>query len=351
MNIKKQLANYAAKVDSQLEAFFADKAKKAKSIDSSSIEMIQLLRDYTMRGGKRIRPALIYYGFGCFKKPDKDVVSASMTLELVQSFLLIHDDLIDNDDLRRNGPTLHKSYEVIGKKYSKDPRHFGASMSICAGDICFAFANEILANTRFSDQIKVKALAFLNHMIHKVIYGQVLDILSTLRPVSSKDIEKIHYLKTATYTFEGPLMLGAILSGASESKMKYLAGYSVPVGKAFQLQDDILGMFGDQKKLGKPVGSDIREGKQTLLIIKALEKATASDKKFIKRNLGNNRISKKEISKFRSIIISTGSLKHSKKLIEKLIKKGKDSIKKSNLKQEGKQFLIDLADYMAQRDY
>jgi len=354
MSIEK-LNVYKERIDKELEHFFNQKLIKAKDIDPSSVEMIELLKEYQLRDGKRIRAAMIYYGYRCFSNKDiGQILKASMAIELIQSYLLIHDDIIDQDDKRRNGPTMHCAYKKLAqKRYKKiDSDHFGISFAILAGDILCAFANEILTNLYIREKYKVNAIRRLNHVIHQVIYGEALDILTSYQEkLTKKDLEKVHYLKTATYTFEGPLHIGALLAGANKKQLESLSSYAIPLGKAFQIQDDILGMFGDEKKLGKPVGSDIKEGKRTLLIIKALESSTKKQKILIENVLGKKNITPKQLSMVRKIIKDTGSLEYSQDLAKKLVKQAKSAIIKSNFKKEGKQFLLEIADYMLERDY
>jgi len=348
------LDNYKRLVNRELDLFFQSKLEKADLIDTSSKEMIEILKEFTMRGGKRLRAALVYYGYRCFgDKNLKEVIKASMTMELIQSYLLIHDDIIDNDDLRRNGPTLHISYKNIAKrKYKKiDSNHFGMSMAILAGDICSAFANEIIAKLDIKERYKIEALKVLNHSVHHVIYGQVLDILSQLRSTNNKEIEKIHKLKTATYTIESPLHLGALLAGAKQKHLKTLSSYAIPLGKAFQIKDDILGMFGEKERIGKPVDSDIKEGKKNLLIIKSLENANPAQKQQIQEALGNQDLTKNQLNQVRAIVIKTGSLSYSQNLARKLVQKAKSAIKSAKFKPAGKNFLLKIADYIEKRDY
>src|SRR3989344_2362441 len=125
-------------------AIFFD--KRIAEAPAKAKEMLLLLKEFSMRGGKRIRPALLYHGYACFAKPNDEVLTASLSIELVQSYFLIHDDIMDKDDLRRNGPTIHKSYEnIFQKKRIKDAKHLGLSLAICAGDLACALANQILA--------------------------------------------------------------------------------------------------------------------------------------------------------------------------------------------------------------
>ena len=161
----------------------------------------------------------------------------------------------------------------------------------------------------------------------------------------------MHKLKTAIYTIEGPLHMGAIAAGASDDQLKILSEYAIPLGMAFQLKDDLLGLFGLEEKLGKPVDSDIKEGKKTILILKAMENAGKQQKEFIVNALGNKNITEKELIKLREIIKKTGSLSYSENLAEKLVKKAKDTIKNSDFEKQGKEFFLEIADYIIKRDY
>ncbi len=349
-----QLKQYKEKVDPELEIFFNEKIEKAKNIDSSSVEIIQLLKEYTLRGGKRIRAAMVHYGYLCLSDQKQDqIIKASMCIELIQSFLLIHDDIIDKSDLRRGNSTLHKSYESICKnKYpNTDANHFSVSMAIIAGDILVTFANEILTKLDLEQEYKISAIRKLNQTTETVIYGQVLDVFSELKPITKKQVEQIQKLKTASYTIEGPLHIGALLAGANEQQLKILSDYGMALGTAFQIQDDILGMFGDEEKVGKPCDSDLKEGKQTLLILKALEKASEEQKDIIKSALGNPNLTKEQLEQVRQIIKQTSSLEYSQNLAKQLIEQAKSVIINYNFKQEGKDFLIEIADYMLKREY
>ncbi len=156
--------------------------------------------------------------------------------------------------------------------------------------------------------------------------------------------------KTAKYTFEGPLHLGAILGGADDKFLNQLSQYAIPAGIAFQIQDDILGIFGDEKKTGKPVGSDIRQGKYTILVAKAFEKANPRQKKILARCLGNKNLTKKDIEDFRKVIIESGSLDYAKNLAMKLVWEAKKELEKIKMNSETKKFLRGIAEYMIKRE-
>ena len=284
-------------------------------------------------------------------KNENAIIDIAVSAELMNSFLLIHDDIIDDDDLRRGGPTMHRIYAEKYKDHD-NPKKFGESMAIIAGDLLAALGNEIISKSDFDEGKRVKLLQKFNNIIKMTGYGEIIDILLDLKTnVREEDILKMHKLKTAVYTIEGPLHMGAIAAGASDEQLKTLTNYAIPLGQAFQIRDDILGMFGSEEKLGKPADSDIKEGKKTLLILKALENADKEQKEFIGNALGNKDITKTELTRVREIIKKTVSLDYSEILAEKLVKKAKNVIKNSDCEKQGKDFFLEIADYIIKRDY
>ncbi|MBA4320744.1 MAG: hypothetical protein C0412_20325 [Flavobacterium sp.] len=191
----------------------------------------------------------------------------------------------------------------------------------------------------------------LNSILSNVAIGQELDIFySTEQKIRLKDILKVLEYKTAKYTIEGPLHLGAILAEADQRTIRILSRYAIPLGIAFQIQDDILGIFGDEKKTGKSIDSDLKQGKQTLLIFQAQKYATPKQKKIIKHALGNQNLNRFQVEEIRRIIRETKSLEYAQKLTKKLVNQSKDAVKKSSLPQEVKYFLMDFADYVISRN-
>jgi len=354
-----KLQSYKKLVDKEFKAFFKKQLVESKKIDNSAYQMTKFLKEFNLRGGKRIRAALIFYGFKCFsnkKSDDKDLLKVSIAMELIQSFLLIHDDIIDRDELRRCGPTSHKFFEEIGEKDFKfetdinEKKHFGTAMAIFAGDLCAALANTILTKIKIANKNEV--IYEINKIIRNTTFGQIIDVRSGYDNIfSEKTTLKIYKLKTANYSIELPLKMGAILAGATEKEIKKIKKYAEPLGIAFNIQDDLLELFGEKKKFGKPMGSDLKEGKKTLVILKTLEKSTKKEALFIKKNLGNKNISKKDIEKIKKIMIETGAFDYCIKYAKSLIKKANAIIAKQNYKPEGKSFLIGIGNYLLERKY
>ncbi len=354
MNARKELENYKKIVDKKLAEYFTEKIKEAKKVSPLAVQAVKNIRDMVLAGGKRVRAAFMYWGYKAAggKEVDK-IVEASMSIELTHIFLLIHDDIIDRDDFRHGIKSIHKRYESLARRFYKkvDAEHFGHSMGMIVGDMAAALGNEIIFNSRFSAENILMALDKLQDIVSVTVTGEMMDIVLEARGrASEKEILKVHKDKTARYTVEGPLHLGALLAGADRKVLRDLSNYAVPVGTAFQIQDDILGAFGNEKKLGKPVCSDLREEKQTLLIVKTLERGNKSQRRLINNLLGSKNLTLKDIEDFREVIRETGSLKYSRNLARKLVVKGKKDLHKSAIGKEAREFLAGIADYIVNRE-
>ncbi len=353
MRFKNIIKNYKQKIDDELRRFLDKRVRKVDSVHQAK-EMMEHIREFTLRGGKRIRPILMIMGYkACGGKKEKDIIKASLSIELMESFLLIHDDIMDQDELRRGYLTMHKLFESkCIRCYDQKKDLYGESMAIIAGDILAALGTEPLLDSGFADNLKIKAIEKFNKAIINTCIGQALDIRSNLEQnVTEEDIRQAYELKTAIYTIETPLQIGGILAGASARQLKQLSMFAMPLGMAFQIHDDILGLFGTREKIGKPVGSDIREGKKTMLIIKAFEECSKKDRDFITSRLGNPKTTKKDIEKIREIIKKTGSFDYSIQLAENLVEKSMRALGKADIEEQGRTFLSDLARYVIEREY
>jgi len=364
MDAKKELLDYKKKVDRRLAEYFAKRIQEAKKIDPLAVQAVKNIRDLTLAGGKRLRAAFMYWGYKAAqpsprlrrasrRDDDEAIIKASMSIELTNIFLLIHDDIIDRDDFRHGVKTIHKRYEKLARQFYKktNPVHFGDSMALVIGDMAAAAGNEIIFNSRFPAERILAALDKLQDIVSVTVGGELMDVvLEARRKATEKEILKVHENKTAKYTVEGPLHLGALLAGADKKTLDAFSAYAIPVGIGFQIQDDILGIFGNEKKLGKPVGSDLRKGVQTLLITKALENGSRQQRQWIQNMMGNPEAGEREIEEFKKIVIDTGSLEYSKNFSQKLIKQGRDAIEKGDIPQNAKEFLSGIADYLMNRE-
>ncbi|MEA2113569.1 MAG: polyprenyl synthetase family protein [Patescibacteria group bacterium] len=343
------MADYQQKINLELEKFFQRKIKEAGLISQKAADTIKVLKEFNLRGGKRARPILINTGYFLAGGRDKKaILKASLCAELIHNFFLIHDDIIDQDELRRGKLSLHALYQ---KKFGGNS-YKGVSFAIIAGDIGNVLGFQALTESNFSERNKIKALNILNEMVERTCHGEMLEMfLKEEKKIKKSDIEKVLKYKTAYYAFVAPLKIGAVLAGGNSKLLKKIEKFALPVGSAFQIQDDILGIFGSQKKIGKPVGSDITENQPNLLIRKTLSLAKAEARRKFQNYLGKSKISQKDICDIRRIIKESGALDYCRRKAEKLVKEAKASMLKFTLPGKEKQFLLDLSDYVIKRDY
>ena len=271
-----QVAEVASAVDKVLVDFFD---QQESIVDPATV---QVLRDFVLGGGKRLRPVFAWAGFvGARGTENEDaVLRAVSALELIQACALIHDDIIDSSDTRRGSPTVHRVIEAQHRRngWSGDAEHFGRSTAILLGDLALAWADDMIHSSGVSEAAARRIQQPWQLMRTEVIAGQLLDItLEASDEERVSEAERVNELKTAAYTIERPLHLGAALADASEEIITAYRGFGRDIGIAYQLRDDVLGVFGDPAVTGKPAGDDLREGKRTVLFASALALADAHD--------------------------------------------------------------------------
>jgi len=353
MDYKEYFLPYAAEIDVFLRHFFQQKIKEAKRITPIAAGMWEHFQNF-IAGGKRIRGGLVKLGYECLGGVDeKKILPVSAAVEIVHGALLAHDDIIDQSELRHGHPTIHKQYENYHQAhYQKGlPIRYGENMAIVVGILAEYEAVSLVNQSQFLPQLKVQAINELCRFLEETGYGEGLDVdLAQREEIKEKEVLTIHSLKTAQYTFAGPLKIGGILAGADEAQLKRFEDYGMPVGIAFQLQDDILGMFGTEEKTGKPADDDIKEGKNTLLYTQALKSGTASQQKRLKSLWGKKDITPKELEEARRIIKDTDSLAYSQNLAFELVKKGKKAVSKITKNRELQEVFLSLADFVIGRE-
>ena len=256
MNFETWMAGIRAHVDAKLEAFFASKHEEATRLSPRATELVTEVRDLTMRGGKRLRPIVTAAAYRAASGSDDDTptLEVGAALELLQTYLLIHDDWMDEDLERRGGPAVHHAFQ---RRHGHD--HLGASLGILAGDLASTFGWELFLRGRFPERRRDAGLQLFVEIQKEVFAGQQLDLMT------DSNVERMHDLKTGSYTTRGPAELGGLLADADEEGMKALRAWSAPVGVAFQLRDDLLGTFGAAQQTGKP-GDDLRHGKHNAVV-------------------------------------------------------------------------------------
>jgi len=292
------LLDYARRCEPRLRNFLDAKAASVADLPVDLKPAFAQLRDYAVRGGKRLRGALVEQGFKAAGGADAAAaLDPSIGVELLHAYLLIHDDFMDRDDVRRGGPTIHAA---LGGD------HLAGSVAILLGSLCQAWAWELVLAAPVEPEKALKAAQLLAASLQDVTVGQTLDVLATKAPpLDPKGVLEVQRLKTGSYTFELPLRLGALLAGSSPEVLDALSRYARPLGQAFQIADDLLGTFGSPEVTGKPNASDLREGKRTLLVARALETATAADAEKLRDGLGRKDA---DLEELRAILRRSGSV-------------------------------------------
>jgi len=311
-----------ARVGKALTAFLAHQRDLLLSVDPALAPVADAVDAFVLGGGKRLRPAFAYWGYRGAGGPDgEDVVTAVSALELVQASALIHDDLMDGSDTRRGGPAIHRRFAAlhIAGDWPGDPASFGSASAILLGDLCLVWSDEMLGGAGLDPVALLRARRQFDLMRTEVTAGQYLDVLAQASgDTSVSRASTVARYKSAKYTVERPLLFGAAMAGADAAVSEAYSGYGLPLGEAFQLRDDILGVFGDPAETGKPAGDDLREGKRTYLVATAFEAASATEAAVLRDGLGDPGLTRADVDRLRQVITGTGALRRTEARIVEL---------------------------------
>jgi geranylgeranyl diphosphate synthase type I len=270
-----------------------------------------------------------------------------MAVELVHTALLMHDDFMDQDDIRRGRPTTHKYFE-------EGDIHHGESMAVNVGDAVLLLGYQLLNASGYEAEKIILAERQLLRGVVNTAYGQAYDVcLDKYNDWNEDDVIALHKAKTAIYTYENPLFVGAILAGLKGEVFEILHDYSVDGGVAFQLQDDVLGVYGNPEKTGKSANSDLLQGKVTLLILKALENGTEEQRQIIKKVWGKRKAKNSDIEMAKKAIKESGSHSYSMDVSREYAKKAVETAEKLrqlNLNEEAIDYIRGIAEYMVHRE-
>ncbi|NUP12789.1 MAG: polyprenyl synthetase family protein [Polyangiaceae bacterium] len=291
-------------VESKMKSLFAGRRKVRAKNGREVREVVDVAEDLSMRGGKRFRAALLVSTYlGQKPRGSMDVALAGgVALEMLQSYLLIQDDWMDGDVERRGGPSAHVALASKLGKGPLPPDRAGAVGAVLASDFVWGLAIEALVDARVDPEIRARALKELIRIHEDVVAGQVLDTVA-----KDADVELLHDLKTGSYTVRGPLALGALLGGATNPTIKALAKFGEPLGVAFQLRDDLLGVFGTAEEAGRPQGSDLLAGKSSSVLRFALPKLRGPARKAVDGVWKRRNVSARAMKAAITAITDTGS--------------------------------------------
>jgi geranylgeranyl diphosphate synthase type I len=308
--MKKYLATSKERTSVYLGRFLTAKEKELAPIGPRAAAVVRDIREFCGRG-KMIRAAMTLLGWQAAGGTGTDpVVPVAAAMEMVHAGLLIHDDVMDRDDFRRGKPAFHRRYADALKSDTKEPRHTGESLAICAGDIAFFLASESVMTAQLPEPHGAAMRRTFFRECVLVGVGQMDDVYlgARLAPVTVADILPVYRYKTARYTFSMPLILGAIAAGGDAKIRDGLDAIGEKIGTLFQIKDDELGLFGEEADIGKPTGSDIREGKKTILFSLLADRAQGTDKERLARTLGNPDIGPDDIAFVRTLAEKSGAL-------------------------------------------
>ncbi len=342
------LTDVGARVEARVLAVLDQEIARWGDVDRDLVPPLESLRDLVLAGGKRLRPAFChwaYVGSGGLATDDL-VADAEAALELLHTFALVHDDVMDGSDRRRGDPSIHEQFIARHREagWRGEDRRFGEGAAVLVGDFAFVYADQ------FVNAIARPAREIYDEMRLELCVGQYLDLVGTAKASNDRtEATRIARYKSGKYTVERPLHLGAALAGRLDELAAPLSAAGLPLGEAFQLRDDILGAFGDASVTGKPVGDDLREGKLTPMIALAAERVDRSGARLLDK-LGQRSLDDREIADLQDLLVSCGALEEIESEIARLVDESLAGLSAAPIAAEARSALEELAVFVAWRD-
>ena len=350
---KATLLSVRSAVEEELGIFLNREAAYLNSISTELSPVSDSLTSFLLDSGKRLRPMFAYAGFlasgGSLEKP---VIRAMASLELLQACALIHDDLMDGSDTRRGKPSIHRHFESRHVQDDLDgfAPHYGLSAAVLLGDLALVWSDQMLNSAGLTTEQFMRLLPYYNEMRVELMAGQFLDIHEQTQKTTSVDRSmKIARYKSGKYTVERPLHLGAAMATAPAEIFTALSDYGLPLGEAFQLRDDLLGVFGDPSVTGKPAGDDLREGKRTVLIAMTNDRQSESQREIARKHFGKPDLDAEGVALLREIIESTGARAELEATIERLTEQALTAAQSGVFTEDGNAMLVELANIATKR--
>jgi geranylgeranyl diphosphate synthase type I len=342
-----------ARVEAALREFMTAAIAPLPEIDDELVPVAEALAEFVLDGGKRLRPAFCFWAARAAGLADSDaLVRAAASLELLQASALVHDDVIDHSDTRRGQPAVHRRFTEIhaARGWGGSGEDFGAGAAILIGDLLLAWSETLLATSGFDAAALERARPVSDVMRLELMAGQYLDVVEQARGGGSVDSAlRVARFKAAKYTIERPLHLGAVLAAAPTPVIATYSEYGLPLGEAFQLRDDLLGVFGDPAVIGKPAGDDLREGKRTVLIALALDRLSAADAAVLQGRLGDPGLSDADVTGLGDLIVSCGATAAVETMILERAEHALTALDAVELESTGRDALVALARAATQR--
>ena len=347
-----------ARVDRALGALLDQELSALGFLGPDAGPVTDILTRFAMEGGKRLRPAFVYWGYrgagGPADGPQADAaIKAACSVELLHVCALVHDDIMDGSEVRRGRPAMHVSFAGLHRRrgWRGDPAGFGEGAALLMGDLAFTWADVALAEAGLTDERLAAALRVFNRLRSELMGGQYLDLVEARRGAPDEDaVRRVLTYKSGKYTIERPLHLGLALAAGEPRLAAAYSAYGLPLGEAFQLRDDILGVFGEPEVTGKPAGDDLREGKETYLVLLTRQRAGRAGRQLLEAALGNAKLSEDEVAEVRRLLEACGALEATEARIGELLAEAKAALAATRgIDERARATLAALADHVTDR--
>jgi geranylgeranyl diphosphate synthase type I len=310
-------ADLRSRVQECIDAELSHQAQVLSEVGPEAQDLLGAIGDL-LTGGKRLRAAFLYWGYRAAGQPDSPaLVRLATAMEFFQAAALIHDDVMDDSDTRRGMPAAHRALAAhhAGRGWGGDADRFGIAGAILAGNLCLNWTEELYSTSGLPAEHLARAREHFDRMRTQLMAGQFLDVVESVRPWDQLDdaeriarASQVIRYKSAKYTIEHPLLIGAAAGGITGPDLELLSTYGLDLGHAFQLRDDLLGVFGDPETTGKPAGDDLREGKRTVLVAHTLTGAEPAGRERISALLGRPDLRSEHVDDLREIISDSGAV-------------------------------------------
>lgn len=339
-------------VDTGLVTFLERALPRLVSLHPALQDAADELGAFVLGGGKRVRPICLLLGHRAVGGSHERVLGPALALELLHTCALIHDDLIDEADTRRGRPSIHHHFAADhGRRgWRGDPRTFGTAAAVLLGDLAFVLADELFLEADVTSDTLLAALRLFTTMREEVMAGQYLDVVAAQDGHGDGALAlRVAALKSGRYTIARPLQLGAVLAGGDDRLVEGLFRFGEPLGQAFQIRDDVLGVFGAADATGKSRDSDLREGKRTLLVTETSARLSGDDARHFAELLGHPGLTADEADQLRTLMRESGGVEATVTIADQLRDEALEALRKLGVPDDTRLALEQLARFVVAR--
>lgn len=353
-NFRAELDAFRSHFDAGLATWLGDRKRRVAATGPEAAELAAEVGRLVESGGKRLRPALLDHAYrACGGRSEAASLRLGLAVEMLHTYLLIHDDIMDHAALRRGRPTTHAAFADSHRERGRrgDAEDFGRAVAILAGDLAHTWAVELSRPHPEAEGEAAPVERTFDAMCEEVIGGQYLEMLLPHRPEPDEsELARVLRFKTGRYTVERPVELGALLAGAGADLVEGLRRWGEAAGEAFQLQDDVLGVFGDAESTGKSASSDVAEGKHTFLIHHALAGAAPEDRDWLRAALGRDDLDADDHERVRRVVRDSGGLAAVEDMIDERFARARRALAEIPIDPEARRPFEGFLDHLRGRD-